>query len=149
MVFFIESSFVLKFHVLFIKNKYNARIICSRLWWFTKRYWIKIETKYLFRNVFSWGTAALSINFGKMYVREVTSNWFFLFYQFWVYISVKFLKQKMDIFWKWKPLSYHHLSKYLATNQNWYILIWLYSRCGRVMADNIAYAKFRKSLLIW
>ena len=23
------------------------------------------------------------------------------------------------------------------------------SRCGRVMADNIAYAKFRKSLLIW
>ena len=24
----------------------------------------------------------------------------------------------------------------------------LYSRCGRVMADNIAYAKFRKSLLI-
>ena len=22
-------------------------------------------------------------------------------------------------------------------------------RCGRVMADNIAYAKFRKSLLIW
>jgi hypothetical protein len=27
-------------------------------------------------------------------------------------------------------------------------VICMYSRCGRVMADDIAYAKFRKSLLI-
>ena len=26
---------------------------------------------------------------------------------------------------------------------------YVHIRCGRVMADNIAYAKFRKSLLIW
>ena len=25
----------------------------------------------------------------------------------------------------------------------------IFIRCGRVMADNIAYAKFRKNLLIW
>ena len=36
----------------------------------------------------------------------------------------------------------------LETDQEYWVPYFLI-RCGRVMADNIAYAKFRKSLLIW
>ena len=36
-------------------------------------------------------------------------------------------------------------------NQNmvWECLAYEFNKCGRVMADNIAYAKFRKTLLFW
>ena len=36
-----------------------------------------------------------------------------------------------------------------STSSNLTLQLILYIRCGRVMADNIAYAKFRKTLLIW
>ena len=47
-------------------------------------------------------------------------------------------------------LRMHHslgISRSHQVIRNW-TNVWVHTRCGRVMADNIAYAKFRKNLLI-